>query len=83
MLHNDYASEQSIDLNFNFPFYENSFSSFIVNSNGWLGFGADNTGWDNLSLPNSQAPLNAIFGFWDDLNPVNDSNSSGNGLIKY
>ena len=83
MTHNDYASEESINLNFDFPFYNSSYSSFIVNSNGWLGFGQDNTGWDNLSIPDSQAPLNAIFGFWDDLNPLNDSNSSGNGLIKY
>ena len=83
MTHNDYASEESINLNFDFPFYNDSFSSFIVNSNGWLGFGQDNTAWDNLSIPNNQAPLNAIFGFWDDLNPLNDSNSSGNGLIKY
>ena len=83
MSHNDYASEELINFNFNFPFYDNSFSSFIVNSNGWLGFGEDNTGWENLSIPDNQAPLNAIFGFWDDLNPLNDSNSSGNGIIKY
>ena len=83
MSHNDYASEELINFNFNFPFYNNSFSSFIVNSNGWLGFGEDNTGWENLSIPDNQAPLNAIFGFWDDLNPLNDSNSSGNGIIKY
>ena len=83
MNHNDYAANESINMNFNFPFYEGLYSSFIVNSNGWLGFGDDNTGWDNLSLPNSDAPLNAIFGFWDDLNPENESNSSGNGLIKY
>jgi len=83
MNHNDYASEESVFLNFNFPFYNNSFSSFIVNSNGWLGFGEDNAGWDNLSIPDNQAPLNAVFGFWDDLNPVNNSNSSGNGIIKY
>ena len=83
MSHNDYAGDQSINLNFNFPFYDNSFSSFIVNANGWLGFGEDNTGWDNSSIPNSSAPLNAVFGFWDDLNPINDSNTSGNGTIKY
>ena len=83
MNHNDYASNETVNLNFNFPFYENSYSSFFVNANGWIGFGEDNTGWDNLSIPDSSAPLNAIFGFWDDLNPQNESNSSGNGLIKY
>ena len=38
-------------MNFNFPFYNESYSSFIVNSNGWLGFGSDNAGWENLELP--------------------------------
>ena len=83
MNHNDYASEESINLNFDFPFYNNYFSSFIVNSNGWLGFGEDNTGWENLSIPNNQAPLNAIFGFWDDLNPLNDNCSSCAGEVLY
>ncbi len=83
MNHNDYAANESINMNFDFPFYDGSYSSFIVNSNGWLGFASDNTGWDNLELPSVDAPLNAIFGFWDDLNPQNESNSSGNGLIKY
>ena len=83
MTHNDYAAEEYVNLNFDFPFYDNFYSSLIVNANGWIGFGQDNTGWENLSLPDNQAPLNAIFGFWDDLNPLNDSNSSGNGLVKY
>ena len=83
MSHNDYAANESVALDFEFPFYENLYSSFIVNANGWLGFGDDNTGWDNSEIPNSNAPLNAIFGFWDDLNPENDSGSTGNGTIKY
>ena len=83
MNHNDYAADELINLSFQFPFYENVYSSFIVNSNGWIGFGQDNTGWDNLSIPDNNGPLNAIFGFWDDLNPENQSNSSGNGTIKY
>ena len=83
MNHNDYAANESVNLNFEFPFYENLYSSFIVNANGWIGFGDDNAGWDNSSIPDSNAPLNAIFGFWDDLNPQNESNSNGNGTIKY
>ena len=83
MSHNDYAANEVVNMNFDFPFYENIYSSFIVNSNGWIGFGEDNTEWDNSSLPNANAPLNSILGFWDDLNPENESNSSGNGTIKY
>ena len=80
--HNDYASDDIISLDFNFPFYNFSYSSLIVNANGWLGFGNDNTAWDNTPIPDSSAPSPAIFGFWDDLNPVNDG-SSGQGYVYY
>ena len=83
MNHNDYAANESVALDFDFSFYDNAYSSLIVNANGWLGFGDDSQEWDNSSIPSDSAPLNAVFGFWDDLNPQNDSNSSGNGTIKY
>ena len=78
--HNDEAGDP-ISIGFDFTFYGQSYSQCIVNANGWVGFGSDNNAWDNLSIPNSSAPGPAIFGFWDDLNPVNDSGneySSGN-----
>ena len=80
--HNDYASNQSVDLGFDFPFYNSFYSSLIVNPNGWVGFGDDNTAWDNTAIPDSNAPRPAIFGFWDDLNPVNDG-STGQGYVYY
>ncbi len=70
--HNDQAGE-SIEIGFDFPFYGESFSECIINSNGWVGFGADNTEWDNFNIPSSGAPKPAVMGFWDDLNPVNDN----------
>ena len=63
----------SINIDFDFPFYEDSYSECIVNANGWLGFGENNTEWSNTSIPSESAPRPAIFGFWDDLNPVNDN----------
>ncbi len=69
--HNDQAGE-SIDIGFDFPFYGESYDQCIINANGWVGFGGDNTDWDNTSLPSADAPGPAVFGFWDDLNPVND-----------
>ncbi len=69
---NDQSGEL-IDIGFDFPFYGEVYSQFIVNANGWVGFGDDNTEWDNSSLPSTTAPRPAIFGFWDDLNPVNDN----------
>ena len=83
MNHNDYAANESVALDFEFPFYDSAYSSLIVNANGWLGFGDDSQAWDNSSIPSDSAPLNSVLGFWDDLNPQNESNSSGNGTIKY
>jgi len=80
--HNDYASDQIMQLEFEFPFFNSSYTNLIINPNGWVGFGEDNTGWDNTSLPNSGAPNPAIMGFWDDLNPIN-SNGTGQGNVYF
>ena len=69
---NDSSSELN-DIGFDFEFYGNSFSQFFVNANGWIGFGEDNNEWYNGNIPSTDAPTNAIFGFWDDLNPVNNN----------
>ncbi|MAV89201.1 MAG: hypothetical protein CBD21_01630 [bacterium TMED161] len=80
--HNDYASDQIMQLDFEFPFFNSSYANLIINPNGWVGFGEDNTGWDNTSLPNSSSPNPAIMGFWDDLNPIN-SNGTGQGNVYF
>ncbi|SVD85733.1 uncharacterized protein METZ01_LOCUS438587, partial [marine metagenome] len=80
---NDQAGE-SVAIGFDFPFYGDSYNSLIINANGWVGFGDDNAAWDNTNIPSSDAPRSAIFGLWDDLNPVNDncnSYCSGNVYI--
>ena len=82
--HNDYASNDIVYFDFEFPFYGNLYSSLIVNPNGWIGFDNDNTEWYNTALPNVDAPLNAIMPFWDDLNPNNLGNTSDmSGDVKY
>ena len=81
--HNDQAGT-TLDIGFDFPFYGESYSECIINANGWVGFGTDNSGWDNLVIPSSEAPTPAIFGFWDDLNPVNDGcNEYCSGNVYY
>ncbi|MDP6852631.1 MAG: choice-of-anchor B family protein [Candidatus Marinimicrobia bacterium] len=81
--HNDQAGS-SLNLDFDFPFYGESHSSLIINANGWIGFGEDNTAWDNTAIPSASAPSSAIFGFWDDLNPVNDNcNQYCSGNVYY
>jgi hypothetical protein len=72
---NDEAGE-SIAIGFDFSFYGENYNSLIINPNGWVGFGDDNDAWDNSNIPASSAPRPAIFGLWDDLNPVNDNCNS-------
>ena len=74
--HNDQAAPEAIQLDFDFPFYGFEYSECIVNANGWVGFGDDNTEWLNMVLPSENAPMPAVFGFWDDLNPNNSGNSN-------
>ena len=69
---NDQAGA-SIEIGFDFPFYGESHGSLIINANGWVGFGEDNSAWDNTNIPSPNAPRSAIFGLWDDLNPENDN----------
>ena len=72
-----------IDIGFAFPFYGENYNECIINPNGWIGFGSDNDAWDNTAIPSSSAPRPAIFGFWDDLNPLNDNCSSCAGEVLY
>ena len=73
-----------IDIGFNFPFYGESYSQFLINANGWIGFEEDSNSWYNGNIPSDDAPKTAIFGFWDDLNPVNNNcNDSCSGNVYY
>ena len=74
---NDDAGE-TLTLDFNFPFYtddlsNNSYNELFINPNGWVGFDNDVAAWDNTGIPTNQINGAAIFGLWDDLNPVNDN----------
>jgi len=64
-------------IGFSFPFYDQTFESFRVCSNGWLSFTSTDTDYQNRFLPDPQAPRNLIAIFWDDLNLVN------NGTVYY
>ena len=41
-----------------------------------VGCNQDSDAWDNINIPSFNAPLSAIFGLWDDLNPINDNCNS-------
>ena len=79
-----------IDIGFDFSFYGQVYSEFLINPNGWIGFEEDSDSWYNGDIPSptdlqgDPAPMSAIFGFWDDLNPVNDNcNASCSGNVYY
>ena len=72
-----------INIGFDFPFYGQTYNQCIINPNGWVGFGNDSDEWDNTSIPSNSAPRPAIFGFWDDLNPMNDNCNSCSGEVSY
>ena len=80
---NDISGE-SINIGFDFPFYGETYNECVINPNGWVGFGVDNSEWDNTSIPSTSAPRPAIMGFWDDLNPANDNcSNSCSGDVYY
>jgi len=67
--HNDVASGP-FNLEFNFTYYGENYNQFIISPNGWIGFGDDWDDYHNYSIPRIDAPKPAIFGLWDDLDPL-------------
>ncbi len=60
----------AVNLPFAFPFYGRSYSRLWVSSNGYVSFGAGyEPAPNNTCLPNAAPPNNAIYAFWDDLDP--------------
>ncbi|MFH2036264.1 MAG: M14 family zinc carboxypeptidase [Candidatus Zixiibacteriota bacterium] len=63
-----------IAIGFGFPFYENSYSSLRVNSNGLIIFGGSSTNRNNIAIPDDSIPNNIISLWWDDLDPRKGGN---------
>lgn len=64
-------------LGFNFEFYGNVYNTIRICSNGWLSFTSTSTAYTNSGIPTTSDPNNALYPFWDDLDP-----SSG-GTVHY
>lgn len=56
-------------LPFNFFFYENIYTEVRIGSNGYLLFDNESTEYLNHSIPSGLEPNNAIYFFWDNLDP--------------
>jgi hypothetical protein len=67
-----------VALPFSFQFFENSYSSVWICSNGFLQFGGDNSGaFFNGPIPSTDVPNNAIYPLWDDYNTSDAFNGQG------
>lgn len=65
---NDDGYSTSLNLGFNFEYYENTYNSVSVSTNGFLSLTPLTTSYRiNNSIPNSATPNNFIAAFWDDL----------------
>jgi hypothetical protein len=55
-----------------FTFYSNSYSAFYIGSNGFVTFASSGASYPGgNTIPSAFPPNNAIYAFWDDLNPAN------------
>ena len=66
-----------IPIGFSFNFYETSYDSLWVTTNGFVTFGAGYTNLSNDSIPTVTTPNNGIYLLWDDLHAL------ALGKIKY
>jgi len=69
---------QKIALPFDFRFYGTTYNDLWVSSNGFVSFANGYTNWTNACLPSTDTPNNAIYAFWDDLQPAD---GGGGGTI--
>lgn len=67
--HND-STSATLPIGFDFPFYGQMKSSFIISANGWVSFTSHANAYNNTTLPNPSAPPDLLAGFWDDLDPL-------------
>ena len=64
-------------IGFEFPYYDQIYSSIYISSNGCLSFMfiGNLAPWENIELPSSSAPSTLLAPWWDDLN--NESGPQG------
>jgi hypothetical protein len=61
---------EKVELPFTFRFYENTYDSVYICTNGYVSFGTGYTAYSNTSIPSSATPNNAIYVHWDDMDPI-------------
>jgi protocatechuate 3,4-dioxygenase beta subunit len=65
-----------VELGFPFTFYGGVYTRTFVSSNGFVSFGSGSAAAGYSSIPDRDAPNNAIYAFWDDLLPNGGANGN-------
>lgn len=62
-----------IPIGFNFCFMGNTYNQLVISTNNYITFDNSQANlyspWSTVAVPNTTAPLNAIMGPWQDINP--------------
>lgn len=67
----DDGESAMINIGFDFPYFESTYSQFQIGANGVVSFiSSTSVGTGNGALPNTAIPSQSLAPFWDDLNPA-------------
>ena len=72
----DEVFSDAINLGFSFPFFDQTFSAAYINDNGYVELGGTFDEYENVAIPDGNAPNGIIAPFWDDLD-------TGTGTVRY
>ena len=70
------ADDANMSISFggpSFTFYGASYTGLYIGSNGYITFGAGSSYPGGNAIPSTFLPNNAVYAFWDDLNPAGGS----------
>lgn len=59
-----------LNIGFDFPFYDGTYSQFMIGANGVVGFASHQVPYTNVELPTGTIADQSLAVFWDDLNPA-------------
>ena len=66
----DDCNEGPFPLGFTMPYWGNNYSDIRICSNGFASFTSTSNSLGNVAIPSAAQPNDALFGFWDDLDPA-------------